>query len=123
MSLEAGEELDKMPDLTRRLTPEELTPGRKVDLLPQSGNVACMATRAATATIVGTPCKCPEGMVYKTSNRKNAKSYTKMRAGKGSYIVRIEKVYAPALIVPKYKWRRTDKAVTLRDIFQFVMIL
>lgn len=116
VSLEAGEGLDKMPDLTRRLTPEELTPGRKVDLLPQSGNVACMATRAATATIVGTPCKCPEGMVYKTSNRKNAKSYTKMKAGKGSYIVRIEKVYAPALIVPKYKWRRTDKAVTLRDI-------
>ena len=106
-----------MPDLTRRLTPAEIKPGIKVDLLPQSGSAACMATRAATATIVDTNlCKCPDEMVYK-ANRKNAKSYKNMKAGKGSFVVKIEKVYyAPGLIIPKYEWGRTDKVVTLGDI-------
>jgi len=65
VSLEVGEKLDKMPNLTRRLMSHELIPGQKVDLIPRHGSVACMATWAASATIVQSKkCRCPLGMVY-----------------------------------------------------------
>ena len=56
-------ELEKLPDLTQRLTEEEAFIGKKVDLVPRSGNVACMATRAAIAEIVDLQvCPSPEGI-------------------------------------------------------------
>ena len=48
------EELSKKPDLTARLRGDEATPGKKVDLVPRNGNVACMLTRAATGCIIDT---------------------------------------------------------------------
>ena len=72
VSLEAGEALLKMPDLTRRLTPEAATPGMMVDLIPRHGSVACMATRAATATIIeSVTCTCPPGIVYGRKKKRN----------------------------------------------------
>ena len=62
VSLEAGEKLLEMPDLSRRLTPDAAIPGAKVDLIPRHGS---MATRAATAIIIkSATCMCPPGMVY-----------------------------------------------------------
>ena len=45
-------ELEKLPDLTRRLEESDVVVGKKVDVVPRSGNVSCMATRAVTAEIV-----------------------------------------------------------------------
>ena len=111
VSLEVGEKLDKMPDLTRRLMPHELIPGRKVDLIPRHGSVACMATRAASATIVQCQhCSCPPGMVY------GKRGHTKMKAGRASYVVVLDKMYSPALIVPNYYIEgNTSSSVTLKD--------
>ncbi len=99
VSLEVGEKLDKMPDLTRRLMPHELIPGRKVDLIPRHGSVACMGTWAASV-----------GMVY------GKRGHTKMKAGRASYVVVLDKIYSPALIVPNYYIEgNTSSSVTLKD--------
>jgi len=114
VSLEAGEKLLTMPDLTRRLLPEEVTPHRKVDIIPRHGNAACMATRAATATIhESVQCACPPGMIY--VYRK--KEHKTVKAGKGSCVVVINNIYSPALIIPNYKWedRKRTGDVTLAD--------
>jgi hypothetical protein len=109
VSLEAGEKLLEMPDLSRRLTPEEAIPGAKVDLIPRHGSVACMATRAATATIINSAtCMCPPGMVY------GRKKQTEVRAGKGCYVIVLNEVFSPALIIPSYK-SDDGKPVTIAD--------
>ncbi|KAL3770800.1 hypothetical protein ACHAWU_006359 [Discostella pseudostelligera] len=98
VSLEAGEKLLEMPDLSIRLTPEAAIAGAKVDLIPRHGSVACMATRAATATIINSvTCTCPPGMVY------GRKKQTEVRAGKGCCVVLLNTVFSPALIIPNYK--------------------
>ena len=115
VSLEAGEQLAKIPDLTRRLRPEELIPDRKVDLIPQSGNVTCMATRAATATILKAGvCKCPEGIVYE----KKGKKHRYPQPGTGNFALKIDKLYSPGLIVPGYKKEQSGGVVTLKDLEQ-----
>jgi hypothetical protein len=122
VSLEAGEKLLAMPDLTRRLSPEEFTPHRKVDLIPQHGSAACMATRAATATIYkSVQCACPPGMIY--VYRK--KEHKMVKAGKGSCVVVLNNVYSPALIIPNYKWENKNRkdAVTLANFVEDQTIL
>jgi hypothetical protein len=98
VSLEVGEKLLEMPDLSRRLTQEAAIPGVKVDMIPRHGSIACMATRAATAIIIDSvTCTCPPGMVY------GKKKQIEVRAGKGCYVVVVNKVFSPALIIPNYK--------------------
>jgi len=111
-SLEVAEELVKKPDLTRRLEHDEVTQGRKVDLIPSSGSVACMATRAATGTVAEPLCTCPDGIVY----QRRKKDLKKVRAGKNSYVIKVEKTYARGLILPGYKWEHNRAAVTLGDM-------
>ena len=113
VSLEAGVKLQNMPDLTRRLLPHELVPGRKVDLIPMHGRAAYLATRAASATIVQSDtCSCPPGMVYKRRGHK------KMKAGRSSYVIELDKIYSPGLIVPNYFIEVSTSSVTVNDIPQ-----
>ena len=44
--------LEAKPDLARRLTNEDDTIGKVVDVVPHNGNIVCMASRAATAIIL-----------------------------------------------------------------------
>ena len=44
-------ELQKKPDLTRRLAQCDATPGTKVDIVPRNGSIACMATQGASGVI------------------------------------------------------------------------
>ena len=82
VSLEVYEKLKQMPDLFRRLTIDDIHPGKRVDLVPRGGSVlASMATRAATATVVDMlPCQCPIGIVpekiERTSGRRRSKRTT-----------------------------------------------
>jgi hypothetical protein len=114
ISLELFEKLDAMPDLTRRLSAEELSPGRKVDLVPQLGTgvaVASLNTRAATATLIGTqPCCCPEGIAPKHGHGRRVKPCA------NSYVVKVNTIYAPAFIIPGYKMKDTAEKVTLADV-------
>ena len=113
VSLEAGVKLQNMPDLTRRLLPHELVPGRKVDLIPMHGRAAYLATRAASATIVQSDtCSCPPGMVY------GKRGHKKMKAGRSSYVIELDKIYSPGLIVPNYFIEVSTSSVTVNDIPQ-----
>ena len=109
-SLEVGEKLLELPDLTRRLQQDVVSPGKLVDLVPRNGSTACMATRSATATITSSgTCTCPPGMVY------GKKKFKQMRAGEGSCVIALGKIYSPALIVPSYMWAETKTPVTLEE--------
>ena len=92
VSLRIFAELEKKPDLTRRLQKEEAVPGLKVDLVPRHGSVACMATRAATACIVQSyACPSPAGIKPPI-----------VEPGKGNVLIELETIYSPALKVPRY---------------------
>jgi hypothetical protein len=114
ISLELFEKLEGMPDLTRRLSVEELSPGKKVDLVPQQGPhvlAAPLNTRAATATVIGTqPCHCPAGIVPKNGTG------ARVKPGANSYVVKVDNIYAPAFIIPGYKKKDTNECVSLGDV-------
>ncbi|KAL7491648.1 hypothetical protein ACHAWT_002097 [Skeletonema menzelii] len=115
VSLEIFEVLVKMPDLTCKLTVEEATDGKKVDLIPKNGSVACMATRAATGTIVQrNEYNCPEGYWFKTRQGRRKS----VAVGKGSFIVKIDTIEAPGLVLPNYikPSEPSAKEVTLGDV-------
>ena len=67
ISLEAYEELTKLPDLSRRCTIEDIAPGKRFDMAPMlSGSMgaAAMATRAASVTVLDMlPLDCPTDAV------------------------------------------------------------
>ena len=92
--LDCYEKLQEMPDLTLRLRVEDATVGKRVDIVPRNGSVACMATRAATGCIIdaNVVCQSPEGIVQQA-----------VRAGSGMATVQIEQVYSPGLKIPHYK--------------------
>jgi hypothetical protein len=91
--LRVYEELSAKHDLTQRLSLEEATVGKKVDIVPRYGSVASMATRAATGHIIDTIyCESPDGMLL-----------TKVRAGKGMAAVKLDAVYSPSLQIPYYR--------------------
>ena len=74
-------ELREKPDLTERLKPIDVEIGMKVDVVPKSGSVACMATRGAIGTIVDDAvCISPIGISPK-----------RVRPGDGCVSVKIEK--------------------------------
>ncbi len=50
-ALEVYFKLNDMPDLTARLTLDDATPGKVVDIVPSHGSVHLLATRAAIACI------------------------------------------------------------------------
>ena len=90
-------ELLKKPDLTIRLGVNDATVGKRVDIVPRFGGVACMATRAATGKIVDASyCDSPEGI-----------SQSRVKVGPGMVTVMLETIYSPSLEVPHY--RKTDK--------------
>ena len=92
--LECYQKLRDMPDLTIRLTVEDVVAGKTVDLVPRNGSVACMATRAATGCILDTDavCQSPDGIVQK-----------KVRAGSGMVAIQLTHVYSPGLKLPHYQ--------------------
>lgn len=113
VSLEVYEKLMEMPDLTRRLTLEDIHPGKTVDLVPRNGsNVASMATRAATVTVADMlPCQCPRGI-----KPKNSRGQKMVRAGEGSCVVKIESIYSPGFIIPGFVKEEDGSPVALSDI-------
>ena len=103
--LSCYEELKKMPDLTLRLKEDDVTQGKVIDLVPRNGNVACMATRAATGRIVEIDtCQSPEGIVQK-----------KVKAGNGMVAIQLTKIYSPGLKLPHYKKEGSLSPLTLAD--------
>ena len=99
------EELLKTPDLTIRLNMNDVKPGKKVDLVPRYGNVACMATRAATGCIIDADiCQSPDGILQK-----------KVRAGSGMVAIQLENVYSPRLEIPHYQKEGSRSQPTLAD--------
>lgn len=111
VSLESYEVMKGMPDLSRRLTVDDIQPGKKVDLVPRSGDVSILATRAATAVVMDMlPCQCPSGIVPKTGKGKM------VRAGEGSCVIEIEKIHSPGFIIPNFVHEKSGDAVCLGDI-------
>ena len=101
--LEVYEELSKLPDLSLRLDPESAVPGILVDIVPPhartnrnqpSGGyrVGDLATRAAIGTIL------PDSTAI------NATGITprQVKTGNGTRLVKVTKVLAPSLFVPKH---------------------
>ena len=67
--------------------------------------------RAATAKILDLlPVECPRGVVPRTGRG------TMVKAGDGSYVVQIEKIYNPSLIIPGYAKASSGDDVTLQDL-------
>jgi hypothetical protein len=99
------EELSQKPDLTARLTTEDASVGKCVDVVPRYGSVACMATRAATGHIIEADyCVCPDGLSQK-----------KVRAGAGMVTVQLDTVYSPSLEVPHYRKLHDKSKPTLGE--------
>ena len=80
-----------------------------------------MATRGATGTIV--ECcnySCPQGFLLDT-RRGNVRT---VRVGKGTFVVRINNIYSPGMIIPKYLKRNSaSNEVTLEDLGETDIIL
>jgi hypothetical protein len=114
ISLELYEKLDEMPDLTRRLTKEELVPSMKVDIVPRHGRnvaTASLSTRAASAEVIGTrSCACPSGIVPKVGSGNMVKPCP------NSCVVKVTATYSPAFIIPGYKMKDNNEAATIGDI-------
>ena len=108
-----------MPDLCRRLTVDDICPKKTVDLVPMNGSDGCMATRAATATILDMlPCKCPSGTVPKTSKqtKRRNRNASMIQAGDGSCVIEIVVIHSPGFIVPGYVNETNDEPISLGDI-------
>ena len=116
VSLEVFEQLEKKKDLSCRLKEAEAKIGTKVDLVPSNGNIVSMATRCATGVIVGVSnYVCP--VHYKYKNRRC------VNIGKRTFIVRVNKIYAPGLVLPGYRYKNTKAAVTLGDLGEVDVVL
>ncbi|KAL7477308.1 hypothetical protein ACHAW6_003117 [Cyclotella cf. meneghiniana] len=108
-SLEIFGMIQKMPDLSQRLSKADAKFGTKVDLIPLHGSITCMATHAATGIISEKErYECHEEFLYK--HKKSVK------IGKCTYVVLIKEIYAPTLIVPRYGVRDGKSAVKLGDL-------
>ena len=96
--------LRELPNLTTRLMQSDVKVGILVDIVPQNGSVACMATRAGTGTVVGEGiCISPDGV-----------SPDNIQCGMGYVIVKVDTVYSTGLHMPNYKNAFGAKA-TLQD--------
>ena len=92
------------PDLSVRLKPEEANPNKEIDIVPSRGNVANMATRAGWGKISESRwCDSPHGITP-----------ARAIAPTGSVVVRVERVTASHLIVPRMKNSKDERA-TLGD--------
>jgi len=77
------------PDLTRRLSPSDATPGTVVDIVPRNGNIACMASRGATGIIEqATEARSPPGIKPQIA-----------RPVDGTVVVKLQEIHAPALLL------------------------
>jgi hypothetical protein len=109
VSLQVYESLSKLTDLSCRLTEKEANAGVVVDVVPSNGSPMSMASRSATGTIVGSSSYvCPVG--YKIKGQRS------VRVGKRMYVVRINKIHAPGLIVPRYQYKNSKAPITLADL-------
>jgi hypothetical protein len=93
-SFQIYEAIKSLPNLHSRLNVEDAAEGKRVDVVPRTGgSISCMATRAATGTIVAsTSCGSPDGILP-----------TNVKPGAKHVVVRIETVYSPSMKVPRYK--------------------
>lgn len=115
-SLQVYEELTKMKDLSRRLNELDAVAGTAVDIVPSNGSSMAMATRSATGTIVGTrEYICPVGFTY------NGKRSIKI--GKRAYVVKIRKIYAPNLVIPRFRYKKNKASVTLSDLGEIEIVV
>lgn len=88
---EVYEKLLELPDLTLRISVDQARQvGLRVDIVPSSGDVASMATRAAIGRVVADE--------YWTTPGKKAKKITSSQV-----MVEIEQVLGPALRIPRLK--------------------
>jgi hypothetical protein len=99
--LQIFDAIKSLPNLNSRLKPNEATVGKRVDIVPKSGNVACMATRAATGIIsTAEPCDSPDGVTP-----------TSVTPGKKHSVVVIEEIYSPSMKIPRYKKGGTSATI------------
>ncbi len=92
--------LDRMPDLTRRYTMDDVSAGDTVDLVSIHGSVSCMATRAATGIIVNIDrCESPDNVTPRYA-----------RAGNATVAIKIVKIYSTGFKIPAYNYRNPDSS-------------
>jgi hypothetical protein len=109
VSLQVHESLSKLTNLSCRLTEKETNAGLVVDVVPSNGSQMSMASRSATGTIVGSSSYfCPVG--YKVRGQRSVK------VGKRMYVVRINKIHSPRLIIPRCQNKNSKAPVTLADL-------
>ena len=97
--------LKEKPDLTKQLTQAKVVPGLKVDLVPATGsvNVAALATRSATGSIVNeTECESPLGVTPRVAI-----------AGNGCVVIELDEIHSSGLILPHYKHESKDATLSL----------
>jgi hypothetical protein len=105
VSLEVFEKLDKLTDVSARLSEIDAKEGAVVDVVPPNGSCASLATRSATGTIVGTRhYVCPVG--YSILGKRSA------TVGKRMYVVKVDHIHAPGLVVPRYRYKNSKTPVT-----------
>jgi hypothetical protein len=110
-SLRIFDAIKLLPDLNSRLMAEDVVVGKRVDVVPKSGSMSCMATRAATGTIVvSAPCESPNGVTPKSVN-----------PGKNHAVVDIEKIYSPSMKMPRYK--KDGTSATINDFQGSVVVV
>eukprot|EP00978_Attheya_sp_CCMP212_P003543 scaffold7436_cov83-Attheya_sp.AAC.1 len=84
----------------KRLPATDAVAGKKVDIVPRHGNVACMATRAGWGTILMSRyAESPEGITP-----------AKVRPTNTACIIQVEQVVAPHLVVPGMKTGKGEQA-------------
>jgi hypothetical protein len=109
VSLEVYEALSKMKDLSCRISEADAKEGTAVDVVPSNGNPMSMASRAATGTIVTSrEYVCPVGYSYQGRRR--------VKVGQRMYVVKINQINAPGLVLPRYRYKNEKSAVTLADV-------
>ena len=101
--------LDEKPDLTLRLPNKDAAaPGKVVDVVPKNGSIVCISSRAATATI----------LQPNQSVTLNGIAPTVCQPGDGTVLVKIDKLYSPSLLVPKY-WKEGFKSRLRLSLAEF----
>ena len=93
-----------MPDLTVRLTADDVVPGAAVDIVPSHGSVASMATHTAVGTIESqADWATPDGCTPRS-----------LKATPLRCLVSVSEVLAPSLIVQGIK--RNGKPISLGEL-------
>lgn len=109
-SLELYEALEDLPDLTARLSKNEVVPGRKVDIFIGTGNPAVLPA-AAVGSIKSTI----EGTVWIVPERLKAKKST-MNVTANQVLVTVERAFAKNFKIPGLMTTQGGGNVLLHDV-------